>query len=179
MRTNDATLVCDDTSSNQADSIDQLFSALGWEATLADLPEPDRTEEEQASCRKPWVLAIDDDSDLSFSLKVRLSEHGIDLIRSLEGMEGVRYAFATPADAIVLDYEMPDVNGDYVLRKLKDNPITEDIPVIVLTGHKDNHLKQKMYKLGAAAFLTKPVRWEDLWQELQQHVTVPTKDLEE
>lgn len=159
-----------------SDSIDQLFSSLGWEATLADLP---HEEQGLTKASRSWVLSIDDDSDFSFSMKLRLAEHGIDLVRAFEGLEGFRYAFATLAHAIVLDYEMPDVNGDYVLRKLKDNRMTRNIPVIVLTGHADEALKKNMLNLGATAFLTKPIRWEKLWKELRRHITLAEPALSE
>jgi CheY-like chemotaxis protein len=157
--------------SQGSESIDALFSALGWEPTVVDTTASDGPSPQ--STPGPWVLTIDDDSDLSFSLKVRLAEHGVDVLRAFEGMEGFRYAFAGQAQAIILDYEMPDVNGDYVLRRLQENPVTRNIPVVVLTGHQDNALKRKMFNLGAAAFLTKPVRWEELWEELQKHITPP------
>lgn len=155
----------------ESQSVDAMFSALGWDATFSDLSKKD--DQAEAEAEEPWVLSIDDDSDLSFSMKVRLAEHGIDLLRAFGGMEGVRCAYTSMAQAIILDYEMPDVNGDYVLRRLKDNPVTGDIPVIVLTGHNNNALKRKMYNLGASAFLTKPVRWIDLWNELRKHVNLP------
>ena len=62
---------------------------------------------------------------------------------------------------------MPDCNGEYILRRLKENPVTQDIPVIVLTGTKDQALARRMHNLGAARFLTKPVNWEVLWAELR------------
>lgn len=157
--------------STKSDSIDQLFSSLGWEATLTSLPQEKAVGIQTHGDQSPWILSIDDDSDLSFSMRVRLAEYGITLKRAFEGMDGFRLAFASPPQAIVLDYEMPDVNGDYVLRRLKDNPVTKNIPVIVLTGHRDNNLKRTMLNLGATSFLTKPVRWDDLWRELREHVT--------
>jgi len=76
----------------------------------------------------PWVLCIDDDSDFSFGLKQRLAEYGVDVLRAFDGMEGYRYAFSSQAQLILLDYEMPNGNGEYVLRRLKENPVTQDIP---------------------------------------------------
>ncbi|MCA9187220.1 MAG: response regulator [Pirellulaceae bacterium] len=151
--------------------VDALFSALGWEAALVDTVEAE--DQGPYDMNGPWVLSIDDDSELSFSLKVRLARKGIDVLRASEGMQGFRYAFAKPPKAIVLDYEMPDVNGDYVLRRLKENHVTRSIPVLVLTGHRDGKLKHKMFSLGASSFLTKPVRWEVLWSEIQKHVLPP------
>jgi FixJ family two-component response regulator len=48
--------------------------------------------------------------------------------------------------------------------------VTQDIPVIVLTGRKDQALARRMYSLGAMRFLTKPVDWDDLWAVLRPFV---------
>lgn len=118
----------------------------------------------------PWLLSIDDDEAFAHGLKLRLQEHGVEVVRASAGMEGYRRAFTTPADLIVLDYEMPDGNGDYVLGRLKDNPVTRDIPVIVLTGRREKALERKMYAIGADCFMTKPYSWPELWDEIQRYL---------
>lgn len=117
-----------------------------------------------------WVLCIDDDSEFSFGLQLRLQEYGYNVLRSFEGMEGYRDAFISGPRAIILDYEMPNGNGDYVLRRLKESPATRDIPVIVLTGHQGHAVERKMYNLGADEFLKKPCPWNTLWQTLQRYL---------
>lgn len=121
--------------------------------------------------RSRWILCVDDDPDIARCLEMRLGEHGIAVRRAVEGMEGYRRAFTEPAEAILLDYEMPNGNGDYVLRRLKENPVTCDIPVVVLTGRRDKNIERTMYNLGAADFLTKPYSWEQLWKCLSRYVT--------
>jgi DNA-binding response OmpR family regulator len=147
--------------------MEMVFAALGQDKNYLEVPDAQYPPQPEA---RPWVLCIDDDSDFSFGLKLRLEQQGVDVLRAFAGMEGYRYAFTSPAQAIILDYEMPDGNGDYVLGRLKENPVTKDIPVIVLTGHRDHALERKMYNLGAVAYLTKPVDWEVLWSELRQHL---------
>jgi len=145
--------------------IADLFAALGWrEPKRAGAPRNDRPE---CAVTRPWVLCVDDDPDFAATLKLRLQQHGVDVLHAFAGMEGYRFAFTHEAQAIILDQEMPDGNGEYILRRLKESPATEGIPVIVLTGTKDQALARRMHNLGAARFLTKPVDWEELWAELQ------------
>jgi CheY-like chemotaxis protein len=118
----------------------------------------------------PWLLSIDDDEAFAHGLRLRLQEHGVEVVRASAGMEGYRRAFTTPAKVILLDYEMPDGNGDYVLGRLKDNPVTRDIPVIVLTGRREKALERKMYAIGADCFMTKPYSWPELWGEIQRYL---------
>ncbi|RIK84578.1 MAG: hypothetical protein DCC68_01070 [Planctomycetota bacterium] len=152
--------------------VDAVFAAL----TPNDLAVQRNTErtpdDSQWSTEAPaaWILCIDDDPDLAKSLEMRLAAHNVAVRRAVAGMEGYRRAFTEPAQAILLDFEMPGGNGDYVLRRLKENPVTRDIPVIVLTGRREKSIERTMYNLGAAAFLTKPYTWPKLWNTLRPYV---------
>jgi CheY-like chemotaxis protein len=155
--------------------MDAVFAMLGADALpthpqsphASDQAAPPRSEEEP-----PWVLCIDDDADFSDALKCRLESYGVAVIRAFSGMEGYRLAFTSPASAILLDHNMPNGQGDYVLRRLRENPVTRDIPVIVLTGIRDKSLERKMYGLGAKSYLTKPIEFETLRDELAKHIEI-------
>jgi DNA-binding response OmpR family regulator len=149
----------------QSHYIASLFAALGW-------PEPTRetVTDRDASANpisRPWVLLVDDDADFAATFKLRLEQHGVDLLHAFAGMEGYRFAIMHEAQAIILDQEMPNGKGEYILRRLKESPATEGIPVIVITGTKDQALTRRIYNLGAVRFLNKPVDWDELWKELQ------------
>lgn len=146
---------------------DAIFSALGWsESHSSEIKPPASPNETQ----RPCILCIDDDADFSNSLKLRLQQHGFDVDQACAGMAGYRQAFTSVAQAIILDFQMPDGNGAYILRRLKENPVTSGIPTIVLTGRKDKSLERTVYNLGASRFLTKPVEWDKLLAELDRHV---------
>lgn len=135
-------------------------------------PEPPELVQEAHSAT-PSVLCIDDDSQFAFSLKLRLEGHGVGVLRATSAVEGYRAAFMWRPKAIVLDYEMADGNGDYALRRLKENPCTRPVPVIVLTGQRDKALERRMVNMGAVRFLNKPIRWAELWGELERHLSTP------
>jgi len=123
----------------------------------------------------PWILTIDDDADFSDALKIRLEDHGVAVARAFSGMEGFRMAFSSPASAILIDYHMPNGDGDYILSRLKDNPATRQIPVFMITGVKDKMLERRVYRLGAAGFFNKPIDFEALRRELGQYINILTK----
>jgi CheY-like chemotaxis protein len=118
----------------------------------------------------PGVLVIDDEPAFADALRMRLQPYGVPVTCTDNGMGGYRTAFTHPIAAILLDFQMPNGRGDYVLRRLKENPGTSDIPVIVLTGRRDKSLERTMLNLGAASYLTKPVAFEDLFEELGQYL---------
>jgi DNA-binding response OmpR family regulator len=118
----------------------------------------------------PWVICIEDDEDFSMALKLRLEAHGVAVVRAFDGTAGYRAAFTHPASAILLDYNLPDGQGDYVLRRLKENPVTADVPVIILTGNPSTAVRRQMFNLGADAYLTKPLDFADLMDVLEPYV---------
>lgn len=108
------------------------------------------------------ILCIDDDQDFCDALSLRFAEFGISVLQAKEGMDGYRAAFISPVCAIVLDYMMPNGRGDYILTRLLDNPVTKDIPVIVVTGQNDKMLERRMLAMGAKAYLRKPLDFSQL-----------------
>jgi DNA-binding response OmpR family regulator len=154
--------------------VDLVFDMLGADPGL--LREAKQAENSHPAAaidlEPPWVLHIDDDEDLSRAVKLRLERHGIAVIRAFDGMQGYRSAFTHQADAIILDVNMPNGDGDYILRRLKENPVTDCIPVIVLTGDVSRTLERKMLNLGAESVLHKPLQFEELLALLRRYVTV-------
>ena len=119
---------------------------------------------------KPWILHVDDDTNLSDALKMRLEAFGVSVVQAVHGIDGVRHAFNRPANAIILDYQMPHGDGEFVLQRLKQCTATRNIPVIMLTGRRDPGLEQRMLSLGADRFFTKPVRLDVMLDELRNFI---------
>lgn len=148
-----------------------VFELLGASESYLDSPAlPDAAATPGGAIADRWVLCVEDDRDFSLALQMRFQRHGITLVRAFDGVGGVQSALTRPAEAVILDYNLPNGRGDYVLRRLKANPLTRDIPVIVVSGQKRPDLEREMLHLGAARFLAKPVRFETLLEELQKHM---------
>lgn len=149
------------------DLLDAVFALMSEDTDILNGVIPDQ---------RPWMLCVDDDQDFSHALSRRLEAKGIGVLNAFDGMDGFNKAFAHPANAIVLDFNMPNGQGDYMLRRLKENAVTRDIPVIVLTGNRDDSVRRTMLALGADAFLYKPLLFEQLLTELEKHFDIPTDD---
>jgi CheY-like chemotaxis protein len=147
--------------------MDAVFSFLGDNRNALDSETGDgQVFVEAQECEPASILCIDDDLDFASGLSVRLKELGIAVVHAKAGMEGYCSAFASPIRAITLDYSMPNGRGDYILSRLKDNPCTKDIPVIVITGQRDKVIERRMYTMGATAYLTKPLEFGELQKAL-------------
>jgi len=106
------------------------------------------------------ILAIDDQKDnlvvIEALIKNYLKDCHVYAVQS--GQEGIRAAIEEQPDVILLDIIMPRMDGYEVCKKLKENPITNSIPVIMLTAIKtDSDSRIKGLNLGADAFLSKPI----------------------
>jgi adenylate cyclase len=99
------------------------------------------------------ILAIDDDPDTIYLLRENLAEAGYEVIVATDGEDGLRKARAHQPGAIVLDILMPQKDGWQVLHELKADPLTRDIPIVVLSIVDQKDLG---FRLGASDYLLKP-----------------------
>jgi CheY-like chemotaxis protein len=109
---------------------------------------------EQAGLPGRTVLVIDDDPDAIYLLQESIDPNEFKVVGSRNGHDGLRFAREQRPDAILLDILMPEVDGWQVLNDLKEDPATDDIPVILLTIVDKKALG---FRLGAAAYLLKPL----------------------
>lgn len=105
---------------------------------------------------RPTALLIDDSPDVHRLLCARLRNEGMDLLSATTGEEGLAQAQSSRPSVILLDIDMPGIDGFEVLRSLKDSDRTLHIPVIMLSGLHNPQDKVTAFDLGAVDFVTKP-----------------------
>lgn len=110
----------------------------------------------------PEVLLIDDCIDVYRLLGARLRSETMHLSYSDSGSDGLKQARETSPALVLLDIEMPGIDGFEVLRGLKSDPVTLNIPVIVLSGLNSPHDKVTAFDLGAIDYITKPFELTEL-----------------
>jgi len=116
---------------------------------------------------KPTVLLIDDSIVVHRLLMARLKHENFVLLTSLSGKDAIRKIQVAPPSVVLLDLEMPEMDGFEVLRALKENAVTLNIPVIVLSGRADSEDKVTAFDLGAADYVTKPCDLAELRARLR------------
>ena len=119
----------------------------------------------QAAAHKGTVLVIDDDAAQLDLMARFLRREGFDVRTASDGGAGLSVAKALKPRAILLDVTMPGMDGWSVLRTLKDDAELKDTPVVMVTFISDNGLASA---LGAADYVTKPVKWEQLRQVMER-----------
>jgi len=138
------------------------------------LPTPVREEEEsrrvppRLMARTRTILVVDDDPDIANLVKMQLESSGYRVFVLGRGRSVVARAVEKQPDLIILDLILPDVDGMDVLRALKKNTATADIPIVVLSVRQDDGTA---WRLGAVDYLTKPVESEYLLQSVEKALT--------
>jgi adenylate cyclase len=105
----------------------------------------------------PALLIVDDNEDNRYTLQMLLETDGHERIASASGgAEAMSLIEKQKFSLVLLDMMMPDLNGDEVLRMIKSNPDTRDIPVIMISADTDMEKVSKCIELGADDYLPKP-----------------------
>src|SRR4029453_5533937 len=109
------------------------------------------------------VLYVEDNDDDVYMLKMRLELLGdFEVLTAEDGEKGCEVAAAEQPDIILMDLEMPVIDGWEATRRLKGNPQTRDIPVIVLSAHALAGEREKAIAAGCEEFDTKPIEFDRL-----------------
>ncbi|HLF69721.1 MAG TPA: response regulator [Actinomycetota bacterium] len=120
------------------------------------------------------ILIIEDNPLISLTLHDALSSIGLKVVSVPTGSAGLAAARSGAIGAIVLDLLLPDMDGMEVLRKLKRDPLTEDVPVVMLTAVGTTGDRKTAMAQGCVAFLLKPPNLAELVNLLDE-VSVRTE----
>ncbi len=104
---------------------------------------------------KRSILVVDDDPAVSESLRMQLEERGFQVEVAYDGDEAVASLGLRAPDLVILDVVMPGRNGYEVLRWIRNDPKTSDLPVMILTGHPIEREHEELLHLGADAHFKK------------------------
>ena len=108
------------------------------------------------------ILVIDDDDSVNELIKINLELAGYNVISAKDGITGFAAAKQEQPDLIVLDVMMPDVDGYTVAKRIRENPIIKDPPIIMLTALGMLENKAKGFDIGVDDYLVKPFEIEEL-----------------
>ena len=108
------------------------------------------------------ILVVDDDEAINELIKINLELFGYDAISAKDGIQGFTLAKQELPDLIILDVMMPEVDGYTVAKRVRENPQTKDIPILMLTAMGQLDDKVKGFDIGVDDYLVKPFEMEEL-----------------
>jgi twitching motility two-component system response regulator PilH len=117
------------------------------------------------------ILLVDDSSTSRMTARMLLAGHESYVLTSAcDGQEGVEKAIAELPNLILMDIEMPRMNGIEACRLLKQNETTKDIPIVLLTMRGEEPFVRQAYANGCSDFLTKPVNEQKLAMVIRKYL---------
>ena len=93
---------------------------------------------------------------------------GYEILTAADGAEGIASAIAEQPDLILMDLNLPEIDGWEATRRLKADPATRDIPIIALTAHAMAGDREKALAAGCDDFDTKPIEFDRLLNKIEQ-----------
>ncbi len=113
------------------------------------------------------ILFVDDDPILREFAQVNLASATAEVDVAADGIEALEMLSRRRYDLLLVDLEMPRMDGFELLARLRADPETAHLPVIVETGREDVDAIDRAFRAGATAFVTKPMNWRLLSYQLR------------
>jgi DNA-binding response OmpR family regulator len=118
--------------------------------------------------KKAKILVVDDEVNITQILEFSIGAEGFEVISAQNGEEAIEKARKEQPDLIILDIMMPKIDGYEACRILKANPLTRNIPVVLLTAKGRDIDKRLGYEVGATDYIVKPFSPSKLVERIQQ-----------
>lgn len=116
------------------------------------------------------ILVVDDAKNILLVLRMSLEKAGYEVITAMDGITALEKAQEMDPDLILLDILIPKMNGFLVFEALKDETKTAETPVIFISAKAEDEDLEKARKLGAADFLIKPVKQDQLLETVEKYL---------
>lgn len=108
------------------------------------------------------ILVVDDDFRTLKLVGLVLDQEGYDVLAAGSGEEGLEKARAQDPDLVILDIRMPGLDGYEVAQRLRSDPATADVPILMLTARAELEDRLTGYEVGADDYLIKPIHRSEL-----------------
>lgn len=126
------------------------------------------------------ILCIEDNPHNMLLVRRILESFGYHLLQSSNGLEGIQIVETQQVDLVLLDINLPDIDGYEVIRRLRENENSalRGIPIIVISANALVGDDEKALVLGCNKYLTKPIDIQELRDAVQVYVPLPDESIE-
>ena len=121
---------------------------------------------------RPTVLVVEDNDDSLFMMKNVLSRKGYRVVEAWDGKQAVEVAESEELDLILLDLQLPRLNGLGVIHRLRQNSKLQNVPVVIITGQDPEKYRSSAIAEGCDDFLVKPIDFDRLDAVLDYYAPV-------
>ena len=116
------------------------------------------------------VLVVEDDKINRYMITFLLKKHGYTVIEARDGVTGVDLAVKEKPDLIIMDIQLPDINGLEVTRRIRASEADGNIPIIALTSYAMAGDKEKALEAGCTGYIEKPIKPETFIDQIKKYL---------
>ena len=120
--------------------------------------------------RKKTILVVDDSRVMRSTIAQAIQSIGVEALQAENGEEGVKVASRHIPNLILMDLRMPGIDGLEACRRLKENEMLKNIPVIMVTVESEESLVREAIRAGASDYIIKPVHYKELIEKLRRYL---------
>jgi DNA-binding response OmpR family regulator len=124
------------------------------------------------------ILVVDDEKSINSYLQRKLAKLGYTVFIAEDGEEALKQAFTHLPDIILLDVNLPKLNGIEVLKSLRADERTKSIPILILSARAQGKDIKAGLKAGANQYLCKPISFANILEEIRAYAEVPSDSLD-
>lgn len=131
---------------------------------------------DQPSGNKPPLLLVEDEPDTASLVKLIMEGKGYEVLHAANGSEALdKIALMPPPSLVLLDIQLPDVDGITILETIRATPDWQNVPVIMLTAVSDEQQIRKVLSLTVQGYVLKPFKRETLMSTVERCRTPPAQ----
>lgn len=117
------------------------------------------------------LLIIEDNAQNMYMMRFLLEKNGFTVIEAQNGREGIEKALSHKPNAVLLDIQLPEMDGYAVAKELKSHPQIEHIPIIAVTSYAMVGDRERIIAAGATGYIEKPINPDTFVSELIQYIS--------
>jgi CheY-like chemotaxis protein len=121
---------------------------------------------------KKLILIIEDNEQALYLLTYILKKHGYDVIQAHDGREGIELAGQIVPALILLDIQLPLLDGYAVARRLRSNPALADVPIIAVTSYAMVGDRERILAAGCMGYIEKPIDPDTFMSQIEQYLRI-------
>jgi DNA-binding response OmpR family regulator len=133
-------------------------------------PRRDETQGVRAMSDPKTILVADDEEDVKFVVKLYLESKGFNVLTAFDGLDAVEQIEKQKPDLILLDVMMPVMNGYEVAARVRANPETREVPIVMLSAASHEEAVRKGLEAGANDYLMKPFEPTKLEETIRKYL---------
>jgi two-component system, cell cycle response regulator DivK len=120
---------------------------------------------------KATILLIEDNAENRYLLTFLLQQHGYDIVAAESGPQGLDLAAKIVPDLILLDVQLPGMDGHAVARAIKSDPLLKHVPVVAVTSYAMAGDREKCLLAGAEGYIEKPINPDSFVAEIERFLS--------